>query len=125
MGAMYSFFPWLGVPKSRREVVSISGTAHSSQSSVIVRYAQRSDMFLSLYSIPVRSFITAALTILMADPNWNHRFYYDVVHFDAYEPLRNGNNNLPRGLKIEHPLWLETAEIVRGSGTAYPCVIFS
>ncbi|KAG6810953.1 hypothetical protein H0H92_009656 [Tricholoma furcatifolium] len=57
MGAMSSLATaWLH-PDRVGKVVSISGTARSSPSSVAMRYAQRS--------------------VLMADPNWNKGFYYD------------------------------------------------
>ncbi|KAF8592641.1 homoserine acetyltransferase [Ramaria rubella] len=57
MGAMQSLAAgWLH-PKRAGKVVSISGTARSSPSSVAMRFAQRS--------------------VLMADPNWNNGFYYD------------------------------------------------
>lgn len=57
MGAMQSLAAGWMFPKRVGKVVSISGTARSSPSSVAVRYAQRS--------------------VLMADPNWNNGFYYD------------------------------------------------
>ncbi|KAJ6628894.1 homoserine acetyltransferase [Mycena sp. CBHHK59/15] len=57
MGAMQSLAAgWLH-PERVGKVVSISGTARSSPSSIAMRYAQRS--------------------VLMADPNWNNGFYYD------------------------------------------------
>ncbi|KAG8914793.1 hypothetical protein FRC00_010705 [Tulasnella sp. 408] len=57
MGAMQSLAAgWLH-PGRVGKIVSISGTARSSPSSIAMRYAQRS--------------------ILMADPNWNKGFYYD------------------------------------------------
>ncbi|KAJ7068510.1 Alpha/Beta hydrolase protein [Mycena amicta] len=57
MGAMQSLAAgWLH-PERVGKIVSISGTARSSPSSVAMRYAQRS--------------------VLMADPNWNNGFYYD------------------------------------------------
>ncbi|KAF5388074.1 hypothetical protein D9615_000586 [Tricholomella constricta] len=59
MGAMQSLATaWLH-PDRVGKVVSISGTARSSPSSVAMRYAQRS--------------------VLMADPNWNNGFYYDAL----------------------------------------------
>ncbi|KAJ7168591.1 Alpha/Beta hydrolase protein [Mycena filopes] len=59
MGAMQSLAAgWLH-PERVGKVVSISGTARSTPSSVAMRYAQRS--------------------VLMADPNWNNGFYYDAV----------------------------------------------
>ncbi|KAJ7752729.1 Alpha/Beta hydrolase protein [Mycena maculata] len=59
MGAMQSLAAgWLH-PERVGKVVSISGTARSSPSSVAMRYAQRS--------------------VLMADPNWNNGFYYDTM----------------------------------------------
>ncbi|KAJ6490347.1 Alpha/Beta hydrolase protein [Mycena vitilis] len=59
MGAMQSLAAgWLH-PERVGKVVSISGTARSSPSSVAMRYAQRS--------------------VLMADPNWNNGFYYDAL----------------------------------------------
>ncbi|KAJ7639051.1 Alpha/Beta hydrolase protein [Roridomyces roridus] len=59
MGAMQSLAAaWLH-PERVGKVVSISGTARSSPSSVAMRFAQRS--------------------VLMADPNWNNGFYYDGV----------------------------------------------
>ncbi|KAJ7648506.1 Alpha/Beta hydrolase protein [Mycena rosella] len=59
MGAMQSLAAgWLN-PERVGKVVSISGTARSSPSSVAMRYAQRS--------------------VLMADPNWNNGFYYDAM----------------------------------------------
>jgi len=57
MGAMQSLAAgWLR-PNRVKKIVSISGTARSSPGSIAMRYAQRS--------------------VLMADPNWNHGFYYD------------------------------------------------
>ncbi|KAJ6513185.1 Alpha/Beta hydrolase protein [Mycena sanguinolenta] len=57
MGAMQSLAAgWLH-PERVGKVVSISGTARSTPSSIAMRYAQRS--------------------VLMADPNWNNGFYYD------------------------------------------------
>ncbi|KAF9006527.1 Alpha/Beta hydrolase protein [Cyathus striatus] len=57
MGAMQSLAAgWLH-PERVGKIVSISGTARSSPSSVAMRFAQRS--------------------VLMADPNWNNGFYYD------------------------------------------------
>ncbi|KAL0949298.1 hypothetical protein HGRIS_009376 [Hohenbuehelia grisea] len=59
MGAMQSLAAgWLH-PERVGKVVSISGTARSSPSSVAMRFAQRS--------------------VLMADPNWNKGFYYDAL----------------------------------------------
>ncbi|KAJ7781000.1 Alpha/Beta hydrolase protein [Mycena metata] len=59
MGAMQSLAAgWLH-PERVGKIVSISGTARSTPSSVAMRYAQRS--------------------VLMADPNWNNGFYYDTV----------------------------------------------
>ncbi|GLB34018.1 putative alpha/beta hydrolase [Lyophyllum shimeji] len=59
MGAMQSLAAaWLH-PSRVGKVVSISGTARSSPSSVAMRYAQRS--------------------VLMADPNWKNGFYYDSL----------------------------------------------
>nr|GAT58198.1 homoserine o-acetyltransferase [Mycena chlorophos] len=59
MGAMQSLAAgWLH-PERVGKIVSISGTARSSPSSVAMRYAQRS--------------------VLMADPNWNNGFYYDAL----------------------------------------------
>ncbi|KAF7332121.1 Homoserine o-acetyltransferase [Mycena kentingensis (nom. inval.)] len=56
MGAMQSLAAgWLH-PERVGKIVSISGTARSSPSSVAMRYSQRS--------------------VLMADPNWNNGFYY-------------------------------------------------
>ncbi|KAI0265800.1 Alpha/Beta hydrolase protein [Gloeopeniophorella convolvens] len=57
MGAMQSLAAGWMFPERVGKVVSISGTARSSPSSVAMRYAQRS--------------------VLMADPNWNNGFYYD------------------------------------------------
>ncbi|KAJ7228431.1 Alpha/Beta hydrolase protein [Mycena pura] len=57
MGAMQSLAAgWLH-PERVGKIVSISGTARSTPSSVAMRYAQRS--------------------VLMADPHWNNGFYYD------------------------------------------------
>ncbi|KAF9464901.1 homoserine acetyltransferase [Collybia nuda] len=59
MGAMQSLAAgWLN-PDRVGKIVSISGTARSSPSSVAMRYAQRS--------------------VLMADPNWRNGFYYDSL----------------------------------------------
>ncbi|KAG6842022.1 hypothetical protein C0991_003548 [Blastosporella zonata] len=59
MGAMSSLATaWLH-PDRVGKIVSISGTARSSPSSVAMRYAQRS--------------------VLMADPNWKNGFYYDAL----------------------------------------------
>ncbi|KIJ37374.1 hypothetical protein M422DRAFT_33714 [Sphaerobolus stellatus SS14] len=57
MGAMQSLAAgWLH-PRRAGKIVSISGTARSTPSSIAMRFAQRS--------------------VLMADPNWNNGFYYD------------------------------------------------
>ncbi|KAI0311441.1 homoserine acetyltransferase [Amylostereum chailletii] len=57
MGAMQSLAAgWMFADRVGK-VISISGTARSSPSSVAMRYAQRS--------------------VLMADPNWNNGFYYE------------------------------------------------
>ena len=53
MGAMLSLAAGWMFPERVGKVVSISGTARSSPSSVAVRYAQRSGTFLSLYFYPV------------------------------------------------------------------------
>ncbi|KAH0587815.1 hypothetical protein H2248_006574 [Termitomyces sp. 'cryptogamus'] len=59
MGAMSSLATaWLH-PDRVGKIVSISGTARSTPSSVAMRFAQRS--------------------VLMADPNWNNGFYYDAL----------------------------------------------
>lgn len=59
MGGMQSLAAgWLH-PDRVGKIVSISGTARSSPSSIAMRYAQRS--------------------VLMADPNWNNGFYYDSL----------------------------------------------
>ncbi|KAI0298905.1 Alpha/Beta hydrolase protein [Russula brevipes] len=57
MGAMQSLAAGWMFPSRVGKIVSISGTARSSPSSVAMRFAQRS--------------------VLMADPNWNEGFYYD------------------------------------------------
>ncbi|KAF9078690.1 Alpha/Beta hydrolase protein [Rhodocollybia butyracea] len=57
MGGMQSLAAGWVHPERVGKIVSISGTARSSPSAVAMRYAQRS--------------------VLMADPNWNHGFYYD------------------------------------------------
>ncbi|KAG8889626.1 hypothetical protein FRB98_003429 [Tulasnella sp. 332] len=57
MGGMQSLAAGWLFPERVGRIVSISGTARSSPSSIAMRYAQRS--------------------VLMADPNWNHGFYYD------------------------------------------------
>lgn len=57
MGGMQSLAAGWLFPERVGKVVSISGTARSSPSSIAMRYAQRS--------------------VLMADPNWNNGFYYD------------------------------------------------
>ncbi|KAG6817832.1 hypothetical protein H0H87_001664 [Tephrocybe sp. NHM501043] len=59
MGAMSSLATAWMHPERVGKVVSISGTARSSPSSVAMRYAQRS--------------------VLMADPNWKNGFYYDAL----------------------------------------------
>ncbi|KAK7033178.1 homoserine o-acetyltransferase [Favolaschia claudopus] len=59
MGAMQSLAAGLLHPERVGKIVSISGTARSTPSSIAMRYAQRS--------------------VLMADPNWNNGFYYDAV----------------------------------------------
>lgn len=75
MGAMQSLAAgWLN-PDRVGKIVSISGTARSSPSSVAMRYAQRSGApcccsVLSLFS-------HLLFTVLMADPNWKNGFYYD------------------------------------------------
>ncbi|GAA5848207.1 hypothetical protein JCM8547_004444 [Rhodosporidiobolus lusitaniae] len=57
MGGMQSIAAAHLEPERVGKVVSISGTARSSPSSIAMRYAQRS--------------------VLMADPNWKRGFYYD------------------------------------------------
>lgn len=57
MGGMQSVALAHLAPDRVGKVVSISGSARSSPSSIALRYAQRS--------------------VLMADPNWNRGFYYD------------------------------------------------
>ncbi|KAM0753845.1 homoserine acetyltransferase, partial [Meredithblackwellia eburnea MCA 4105] len=57
MGGMQSIAVAYLEPERVGKVVSISGTARSSPSSIAMRYAQRS--------------------VLMADPNWKRGFYYD------------------------------------------------
>ncbi|TFK71767.1 homoserine acetyltransferase [Pluteus cervinus] len=57
MGAMQSLAAGWLYPDRVGKVVSISGTARSTPSSIAMRFAQRS--------------------VLMADPNWNKGFYYD------------------------------------------------
>ncbi|KAJ7274330.1 Alpha/Beta hydrolase protein [Mycena haematopus] len=59
MGAMQSLAAGRLHPERVGKVVSISGTARSTPSSIAMRYAQRS--------------------VLMADPNWNNGFYYDAL----------------------------------------------
>ncbi|KXN89549.1 putative serine-O-acetyltransferase cys2 [Leucoagaricus sp. SymC.cos] len=57
MGAMQSLAAGWLFPERVGKMVSISGTARSTPSSIAMRFAQRS--------------------VLMADPNWNNGFYYD------------------------------------------------
>ncbi|KAF9268187.1 homoserine acetyltransferase [Marasmius fiardii PR-910] len=57
MGAMQSLASGWLFPERVGKIVSISGAARSSPSSIAMRFAQRS--------------------VLMADPNWNNGFYYD------------------------------------------------
>ncbi|KAI0034106.1 Alpha/Beta hydrolase protein [Vararia minispora EC-137] len=57
MGAMQSLAAGYLFANRVGKIVSISGTARSSPSSVAMRFAQRS--------------------VLMTDPNWNNGFYYD------------------------------------------------
>ncbi|KAF8504204.1 Alpha/Beta hydrolase protein [Gautieria morchelliformis] len=59
MGAMQSLAAGLLHPERAGKIVSISGTARSSPSSIAMRFAQRS--------------------VLMADPNWNNGFYYGAL----------------------------------------------
>ncbi|KAI0280047.1 Alpha/Beta hydrolase protein [Russula aff. rugulosa BPL654] len=59
MGAMQSLAAGWMFPQRVGKIVSISGTARSSPSSIAMRFAQRS--------------------VLMADPNWNGGFYYDRI----------------------------------------------
>ncbi|GAA5894765.1 hypothetical protein JCM6882_006675 [Rhodosporidiobolus microsporus] len=59
MGGMQSIAAAYLEPERVGKVVSISGTARSSPSSIAMRYAQRS--------------------VLMADPNWKRGFYYDSL----------------------------------------------
>ncbi len=75
MGAMQSLAAgWLH-PERVGKVVSISGTARSSPSAVAMRYAQRSGMNPLFTGSACRS---NTMSVLMADPNWNHGFYYDT-----------------------------------------------
>ncbi|KAK2466081.1 hypothetical protein APHAL10511_001723 [Amanita phalloides] len=57
MGGMQSLAAGWLFPDRVGKIVSISGTARSTPSSIAMRYAQRS--------------------VLMADPNWKNGFYYD------------------------------------------------
>ncbi|KAK4701557.1 homoserine O-acetyltransferase/O-succinyltransferase, partial [Phenoliferia sp. Uapishka_3] len=59
MGGMQSIAAAYLEPNRVGKVVSISGTARSSPSSIAMRHAQRS--------------------VLMADPNWKRGFYYDDI----------------------------------------------
>jgi homoserine O-acetyltransferase len=59
MGAMQSLAAGWMFPRRVGKIVSISGTARSSPSSIAMRFAQRS--------------------VLMSDPNWNGGFYYDRI----------------------------------------------
>ncbi|KAF5363505.1 hypothetical protein D9756_000343 [Leucocoprinus leucothites] len=59
MGAMQSLAAGWLFPERVGKIVSISGTARSTPSSIAMRFAQRS--------------------VLMADPNWNKGFYYDKL----------------------------------------------
>lgn len=75
MGAMQSLAAGWMEPGRVGKVVSISGTARSSPSSIAMRYAQRSGKSRLLFE--KNSVLNVAWTVLMADPNWNNGFYYD------------------------------------------------
>lgn len=73
LGGMQSLAAAFLHPERVGKVVSISGTARTSPSSVAMRFAQRSGESL-------RSFLVSCLTfcpVLMSDPNWKNGFYYD------------------------------------------------
>ena len=74
MGAMQSLAAGLLHRERAGKIVSISGTARSSPSSIAMRFAQRSGMFLNSSNSPPYS---SSIAVLMADPNWNNGFYYD------------------------------------------------
>lgn len=74
MGGMQSLAAGWLFPQRVGKIVSISGTARTSPSSIAMRYAQRSGALVDLSSLPLYSYRHA---VLMADPNWNHGFYYD------------------------------------------------
>jgi homoserine O-acetyltransferase len=77
MGGMQSVAAAHLYPERVHKVVSISGSARSSPSSIALRYAQRS--------------------VLMADPNWNRGFYYDGVppHTGMKLARRKHNRSIP------------------------------
>jgi homoserine acetyltransferase len=76
MGGMQSLAAGWLFPERVGKVVSISGTARSSPSSIAMRYAQRSgEGFSAPHSLGIQKLIF--LPVLMADPNWNNGFYYD------------------------------------------------
>lgn len=80
MGGMQSIAAAYLEPKRVGKVVSISGTARSSPSSIAMRHAQRSGSSLSI-SFDVlgqtSDFCLLLASVLMADPNWKRGFYYD------------------------------------------------
>ena len=74
MGAMQSLAAGWLYPDRVGKLVSISGTARSSPGSIAMRYAQRSGESVDGN---LRFGSHHHCLVLMADPNWNHGFYYD------------------------------------------------
>lgn len=95
MGAMQSLAAGWMEPGRVGKVVSISGTARSTPSSIAMRYAQRSGKSRLFNEAKVR--LTVAWTVLMADPNWNNGFYYDGLppHTGLKLARRKQTSSLP------------------------------
>lgn len=75
MGAMQSLAAGVLHADRAGKIVSISGTARSSPSSVAMRFAQRSGTF-SISQVFFSPHVPL-IAVLMADPNWKNGFYYD------------------------------------------------
>jgi homoserine O-acetyltransferase len=75
MGAMQSLAAGWLYPDRVGRIVSISGTARSSPSSIAMRFAQRSGQLQRSRN----TFLTNVSLVLMADPNWNKGMYYGKV----------------------------------------------
>lgn len=96
MGAMQSLAAGWLFPERVGKIVSISGTARSTPSSIAMRFAQRSGKFIPDLAFPLVSQLGEYL-VLMADPNWNNGFYYDGLPPHAGMKLARREHNYPNG----------------------------